>query len=290
MLFSVLAPADSWYFRDLHRAAAGRVELASHSYARLAADVQGDRLTIRSGAAELADCQAVLVRSMPPGPLEPIVFRMDLLGRLAARGQVVVNSPRAIEAAVDKFLATALLAEAGLPTPATCVCQTVDDGMEAFARLGGDVVVKPLFGGEGRGLARVADESIALRVFKALAPLGAVLYVQEFVPHRGEDWRLLTVGGEVYGMRRCHPSDWRTNISRGAVGKPLDVTPSLAEIARRAAAAVGADVAGVDLLPARDGRLLVLEVNGVPGWKALAEVAEVDVAQRVLSHVLERCR
>jgi ribosomal protein S6--L-glutamate ligase len=86
-------------------------------------------------------------------------------------------------------------------------------------------------------------------------------------------------------MRRVNPDDWRTNISLGARGEPLEVTAELAQLARRAAASVGATVAGVDLLPARDGRLYALEVNAVPGWRALAAVTGVDVAERVLSHV-----
>jgi ribosomal protein S6--L-glutamate ligase len=148
--------------------------------------------------------------------------------------------------------------------------------------LGGDVVVKPLFGSEGRGLVRLQDESLALRAFKMLAQLGAVLYVQEFVPHEGEDWRLLVLGEQVFGMRRRNALDWRTNVSRGASTAPLEVTPELRDLAHRAAAAVHTPFAGVDLLPARDGQLYVLEVNAVPGWKALARTLEIDIAAKLL--------
>ena len=116
----------------------------------------------------------------------------------------------------------------------------------------------------------------------SLEQIGAALYLQQFVAHEGCDWRLLVLGDEVLGMRRRHPHDWRTNISRGAVAEPLEVTAELAELARRAAGAVGATVAGVDLLPGQDGQLYAIEVNAVPGWRALAEVTRLDVAQRVL--------
>jgi ribosomal protein S6--L-glutamate ligase len=109
-----------------------------------------------------------------------------------------------------------------------------------------------------------------------------VFYLQEFVEHEGCDLRLLVIGDEVLGMKRRHPTDWRTNISLGAIGEPLKVTSELADLAHRAATAVGAPLAGVDLLPARDGRLLAIEVNAVPGWRALAEVIGVDVAAKVL--------
>ncbi|HYO26522.1 MAG TPA: RimK family alpha-L-glutamate ligase [Lacipirellulaceae bacterium] len=298
MHIAVLAAADSWYFRDLQRAAAGRYHVTAASYKRIAARLAGEAATFVLGAnaargegsgdaGELSHSlpDAVLVRSMPPGSLEQIVFRMDALARLEAAGLAVVNPAKAIETAVDKYLATARLQAAGLLVPPTIVCQTPRDALEAFDALGRDVVVKPLFGGEGRGITRVTDAAIAGRVFAALEQVGAVLYLQQFIPHHGADWRLLVIGDEVLGMRRVNPDDWRTNISLGAKAEPLEVTPELAQLARRAAAAVGASVAGVDLLPGRDGAIYAIEVNGVPGWRALAEVTGMEVARRVLDHV-----
>jgi ribosomal protein S6--L-glutamate ligase len=285
MQVAVLAAADSWYYRDLLRAAGDRHALAPISYRRLGVLMRGGEGEIASGGTRLERVDAVLVRSMPPGSLEQVVFRMDALARLEAAGVAVVNQAKAIEAAVDKYLATARLQAAGLLVPPTAVCQTVEEGLAAFEQLGGDVVVKPLFGGEGRGITRVTDAAIARRVFSALQQTGSVLYLQQFVPHDGVDWRLLVIGDKVLGMRRVNPNDWRTNISLGARGEPLEVTAELAQLARCAAAAVGASIAGVDLLPARDGRLYTLEVNAVPGWRALAAVTGVDVATHVLRRV-----
>jgi ribosomal protein S6--L-glutamate ligase len=280
-----LAARDSWYLADLRRAANGRHELTPISYKTLGSHIHGGELAVSSGAAQLNCFDAVLVRSMPPGSLEQVVFRMDALAQLQGTGMPVINPAKAIETAVDKYLATARLQAAGLLVPPTVVCQTSDDALAAFETLGGDVVVKPLFGGEGRGLTRVSDAAIARRVFTTLEPLGAVLYLQQFIPHDGVDWRLLIVQDEVFGMKRVSADDWRTNISLGARPALLKVTVELAQLARRAAASVGATVAGVDLLPARDGRLYALEVNAVPGWRALAAVTGVDVAERVLRHV-----
>jgi ribosomal protein S6--L-glutamate ligase len=207
---------------------------------------------------------------------------MDALARLEASGVPVINPPQAIEAAVDKYLSTCRLVDAGFTVPRTAVCQTPEHAMEAFARLGGHVVVKPLFGGEGRGITKLDDPALAERAFKMLTQLGAVLYVQEFIEHEGFDLRILVIGDRVLGMRRRNLLDWRTNVSRGAAAEPLVVTDELATLARRAATAVGAPLAGVDLLPARDGTLYAIEVNGVPGWRALARTLQVDVAALVL--------
>lgn len=283
MDIAVLAARDSWYFRDLARAAGERHRLTAISYKSLGSHVAAANLSIDSGGGRsLNSLDAVLVRSMPPGSLEQVVFRMDALAQLESSGVRVINPARAIEAAVDKYLATAKLQAAELLVPPTIVCQTAADGLAAFETLGGDVVVKPLFGGEGRGITRVNDVAIARRVFMSLEQIGSVLYLQKFIPHDGVDWRLLVIGDDVLGMKRINPDDWRTNISLGARPAPLEVTVELAQLARRGAAAVGATVAGVDLLPGRDGRLYAIEVNAVPGWRALGEITGVDVAERVL--------
>lgn len=285
MQIDVLCSANSWYLRDLRRAAAGEHQIRRLGFRRLAAEVHRRALAVRCGRSAEWRCDAVLVRTMPPGSLEQVVFRMDALAQLEEAGTAVVNPPRAIETAVDKFLATARLARAGLPVPRTAVCQEKEEAIEAFGELGGDVVIKPLFGSEGRGITRISDEAIAQRVIGALVRLGAILYLQQYVPHHGYDFRLLVLGHRVLGIRRRNPDDWRTNVSRGAVAEPIVVTDELAGLARRAAGAVGAPIAGVDLLPGRDGQLYALEVNAVPGWRAVARTLDVDVARIILEQI-----
>jgi RimK family alpha-L-glutamate ligase len=289
MLIVLLSSPTSWYLSDLRRAAGDRHQIVSLGFRDLESYVGPDGLTVTAGPFDLAQADAVLVRTMPVGSLEQVVLRMDLLARLDAAGTAVINPPRAIEAAVDKYLTTAKLAAAGLSVPRTVVCQSVDAGLEAFDRLGGDVVVKPLFGGEGRGIARIVDRAIAQRTFSLLIGLGAVLYLQEFVHHQGYDVRVLLVGKKAFGMRRINSLDWRTNISRGAHAEPLELTDELVEIARRSAAAVGAPVAGVDLLLAPDGQWKVIEVNAVPGWQALSRTLAVDIAAVVLDYLVTQC-
>jgi len=286
MRLAVLTSPDNWYLHDLQRAAASRYEVTPLAFRQLASKLSNSSgLQVFSGTSNLRDFDALLVRTMPAASLEQVIFRMDVLGRFEAAGGVVMNPARAIEAAVDKYLASAKLLEAGLRTPRTIACQTPDDAMAGFDELGGDVVIKPLFGSEGRGLTRVNDEALALRAFSMLAQLGAVIYLQEFVPHGGFDIRLLVLGEQVLAMRRRNALDWRTNVSRGATTEPLEPDEQLVALAHRAARAIGAPLAGVDILPGRDGELYVLEVNAVPGWKALSRTLDIDVAARVLDFV-----
>ncbi len=284
MHFAVLASPDSWYLKDLIRAAGSRHRITHATFTQLAARVENNGAAVWSAETQFGDLDGILVRTMPPGSLEQVVFRMDALARLESAGKLVLNPPKAIETAVDKYLTSARLQAAGLPVPRTIVCQTVDDGMAAFVELGQDVVIKPVFGAEGRGIARLNDEAMALRAFKLLADLRAVIYLQEFVPHEGFDLRVFAVGERLLAMRRRNPLDWRTNVSRGATTEPVEISADMAQMARTAIETIGAPIAGVDLLPARDGRLLVIEVNAVPGWQALGRACRVDVAALVLSY------
>lgn len=283
--WAVLAAGDGWHVRDLQRAA----KLLGHE----AAAVDFRRITAGVGiAAEpLAHFDGVLVRTMPPGSLEQVVFRMDVLHRLQARGVPVLNPARAVEVCVDKYLASAVLEAAGLRVPPTIVCQHADAALEAFTTLGGDVVVKPVFGSEGRGMVRVSDIDLAWRTFRTLERTQSVLYLQQFIAHPGWDLRVFVMGGRVLtGMRRHARGGWRTNVAQGGSGEVVRVSSAEAELALRSAAAVGAVVAGVDLLPGPDGEWYVIEVNAVPGWRALAPVTGVDVAAETLRYFADEHR
>jgi ribosomal protein S6--L-glutamate ligase len=280
MRLGILSAGDGWHVRDLRRAAAESGHVAD------AVDFRRVTAAVGAGPGPLDHCDGVLVRTMPPGSLEQVVFRMDLLHRLHARGVRVLNPPRAVEVCVDKYMATAVLAADGLRVPATVVCQHADAALEAFAALGGDVVVKPLFGSEGRGMVRVSDPEMAWRTFRTLERTASVLYLQQFVRHPGWDLRAFVLGGRVLtAMRRRARGDWRTNVAQGGTAEPAALGPDEERLALRAAAAVGAAVAGVDLLPGPDGEWYVIEVNAVPGWRALALVTGVDVAAAVVHYL-----
>src|SRR6185437_513815 len=187
---------------------------------------------------------------LPQGTLEPVVYRMDALHRLEAEGVPLLNAPRAVEVSVDKYLSLAQIAGAGLPVPPTFAMESARDALDAFEALGGDVVVKPLFGSEGRGMVRVSDRELARRAFATLERLGAVLYVQKAVRHPGHDTRAFVLGGRVIGaIRRFAPrGEWRTNVAVGGHAEAVGVDPRAERLAVAAAEAVGAAMAGVDVL------------------------------------------
>lgn len=283
MRLAFLSSGTGWHVNDLIRAAREMGHDPSPvDFRRLAAGVA-------VGPSPLDAFDAVMVRTMPPGSLEQVVFRMDLLQEVATR-MPVLNSPAALEACVDKHLCTARLHAAGLPVPRSITCQHADAALEAFAVLGGDVIVKPLFGSEGRGMLRVADPELAWRTFRTLERTGAVVHLQERIRHPGWDLRLFVLDGKPLAAMRRHArgDDWRTNVAQGGTAESIVPDDADVELALRAASVVKTDAAGVDILPGPRGERYVLEVNAVPGWRALAPVSGLDIAACLVSALVGR--
>ncbi len=280
----ILAAREGWHTRELTRA----LEARGHTgtivpYEGLVASI-GRRSGLRSHAADLDRADAVLARIIPSGSLEQIIYRVDALHRLEDRGVRVMNSPGAIERTVDKFWTSTLLEQCGLPTPDTIVCDDAEEALAAFRELG-DVIVKPLFGSMGLGMVRVSDEEMAFRVFKTIEQIRGVYYLQRAIEHEGRDIRAFIVGGRVLAAIERRSEGWRTNLSRGGTARPVQLPEAWTALALRAAAAVGAEYAGVDLLPATDGTVYVLEVNGIPGWQGLQEATGIDVAGALIEQL-----
>ena len=240
---------------------------------------------VRNSGHALRDAKGVLARIIPSGSLEQIIYRVDTLHRLEADGVRVMNSARAIERTVDKAWTSALLDQAGLPTPETVACERSEDAMAAFRGMG-DVVVKPLFGSMGLGMTRVTDEDMAWRVFHTVETLRGVFYLQRYIAHEGRDLRAFVVGDRVIGAIERNAPGWRTNVSRGGRASAIALTAEQTDLAVRAARAVGAEYAGVDLLPGEDGTSWVLEVNGIPGWEGLQGATGLDVAGAIVDHLI----
>jgi len=137
-------------------------------------------------------------------------------------------------------------------------------------------------------MVRVSDEEMAFRVFRTLETLRSVYYLQRAIDHDGCDLRVFVVGGRVIGAIERSAPGWKTNLARGGRARAVTLPAARVEAALAAAKAVGADYAGVDLLPARDGTVYVVEVNGIPGWRGLQEATSSDVAGAIVEHLLER--
>jgi len=221
----------------------------------------------------------MMVRDVPGGTQEQVVLRLDLLHALREQGVRVYNDARAIERTVDKALTSFLLRRAGLSSPPTCVTEATEEARTFLASetaSGNEVVAKPLFGSLGVGLRRL-DAGTALP-----DAAGGVWYLQRYVDTgaAGEGWRafrVLVVGGTAVAAMVRHGASWVSNVAQGARCEPIAGDRELERLAVAAAAAVGADHAGVDLIRDRSG--------GLQGTTRLdlAELVAADFLSRIAS-------
>ena len=247
----------------------------------------GSKPNISAKGYSLDEYDAMLVRRIPGGTAEQVFYRMDVLHMLEQSKTLVVNPSHSIEKAVNKHYTSALLEKAGILTPKTIVTESFSEALKAFNELGGDVIVKPIFGSLGAGMTRVSSKDIAYRVFRALEMARSVYYLQEYIPHDGRDIRVFTVGEKVVASMERISSSWKTNISGG--GKPSKYKPDdeEVEVSLRSAETLGLEYSGVDLLRSKDDdKLYVLELNSTPGWQGLQTVSNTDITKAVVDHVI----
>lgn len=193
--------------------------------------------------------------------VEPGIWELH---RLKNRGVTLFNEPASLLAAHDKLATAIRLAGAGVRHPRTAHL----DGSSTPLRLEPPVVVKPRFGSWGRDVFVCADEAELIACLASLH--GRVWFerqgvlVQELVPPRGYDLRIIVAGGQVVGAieRVAAVNEWRTNIALGGSRRRSNPPPDACALAIEAAAAIGCDLVGVDLLPDAAGDWVVLELNG----------------------------
>jgi RimK family alpha-L-glutamate ligase len=276
----VLGSDQGWHATELRNAAqsAGcEIEFALyeslHSHVRSKCPAE-----LACNAGSLADFDILVTRTMPMGSFDQITFRLAVLHEYVRRGGLAINPPRSLEIAIDKFATLAVIADLGYDVPATRVVQSRREAMDAFRELGGDCVVKPMFGGEGRGVMRVREPELAWSVFATLDQLDVVHYVQAFVSPGGRDTRLLVIGNDVFAIRRINVSDFRTNVAGGGTCELLQATEDQQTLAKNVTRAIGLRFGTVDLLDCDHGPPHVVEVNGIPGWQGAQKVLPVSIA------------
>jgi RimK family alpha-L-glutamate ligase len=281
----ILSSQRGYHVQELENAILQRgCEPAYFPITRLADWIgKGPALHVRNE--DIEKCSILLIRTIPAGSLEQIIFRMDALHRLEKCGVRVINSAAAIERTVDKYYTSFLLADAGILTPRTLVTEDFDAAMEACREMG-DVILKPLFGSEGKGMVRVCDEETAYRVLRAWELNRCIYYVQEYLPHFQEDIRAFVVGEEVVAAMRRRGTGWKTNYSKGAKAESIELNGELKELAVRAARLIGLDYAGVDILPAENGKIYVIEINSIPGWRGLQKTTDLRIADKIIGHAI----
>jgi tetrahydromethanopterin:alpha-L-glutamate ligase len=239
-------------------------------------------LTMPGLGAALPD--AVLVRTISAGTFEAVTRRLGILHALRQLGVLVWNDARAIECCVDKSMTSFLMKRHGLPTPPSWAVESLQQARD-LARQHAPLVLKPLFGSQGKGLRLIRSEIDLPDPITA----SGVYYLQRYqaVEANGfRDFRLLVLNGQVVASMIRHSTNWITNVKQG--GRPVAAVADdkLKRLATGAAAAVGASFAGVDILIGADGNPTILEVNSMPAWSGLQRVTGTNIATAIATELL----
>jgi tetrahydromethanopterin:alpha-L-glutamate ligase len=296
MKVAIFADETGWHTRQLQsalraRGALGRcVDLAD---CRVDTGASWHGLVIPGFGRELP--AAALVRGIAGGSFEQVTKRLTVLHALRELGVPVYNDARAIERSVDKAMTSLRLRAAGVASPPTWASESAAQAQRIVMResaAGHALVLKPLFGSQGKGLQRVGWVDGQHVPLPALGGgLGGLAYLQRFIPapqSPGFDWRVLVVGGRAVAAMRRVSEHWIHNIAQGAWSAPAELTPALAGQAEGAARALEMDYAGVDLMPAGGGEIQVLEVNGVAAWQGLQRVTPFNIARAIVDDLFDR--
>ena len=235
------------------------------------------------------ELDVLVIRPIGRGSVHELVFRMDMLSKMEKLGLIVINPSKAIEHCADKYAILSIMENSGISIPRTIATESVTDALKAFDELGGDVIIKPIFGSRGIGTTRLIDSEIASTAFKAIVFHHGVIYLQEFIPHGKSDIRAFVVGDQVIASMRRVSQTWKNNYSQGAKPAKLKLSSTLEELAIKAARAVSCKIAGVDILEGPKGPMIV-DVNSQPGWKGLQMVTKDNIAKKIVNFVLSETK
>jgi [lysine-biosynthesis-protein LysW]--L-2-aminoadipate ligase len=206
-----------------------------------------------------------------------------------AWGIPTLNASAAVAICDDKVAMSLAFARAGVPMLRTAMAFTVESALEIGERFGYPLVVKPVSGSWGRLLARANSPATLRAILEQKRALGGhqhgIFYLQEYIAKPGRDIRAFYVGGEVLAASYRNAEHWVTNVARGAVSTACPLTGDIVDITRAAASAVGAEIAGVDLVETPDG-LKVIEINSGAEFKGLKATTDIRVAEVIVDYAV----
>ncbi len=215
-------------------------------------------------------------------------FSLAIARQLERLGVIVYNNANTIETVRDKLHTHQVIAEAGIPTPATMLAKFPVDIELIESKLGFPLVVKTLNGALGIGVFLVENA----KAFKDLMELigetnpNLQLIFQQFVEaSKGRDLRLFTVDGEVIASmeRRAKEGDFKANYSSGGSVHSFSPDQEAIDLAVHTSKALNIQIGGIDLLFKAGGGYTICEANTFPGFKGLEKASGVNVAATILN-------
>ena len=290
--FAIVSDSFGWHGRQLQKALRRRdydAQFVPLQDCRFDLDGHGPGLVLPGFESTLP--AGVFVRGIPGGSFEEVTFRLDILHALRESAIPVYNDARGIERTVDKAMTSFLLRQAGIATPPSWVCNSPEFAFKRVQReleAGHELVCKPLFGSQGKGLKRINDAA----QLDGLDDVNGVYYLQRFIKTADDyyiDWRVFVIGKRVVAAMQRKSSHWVTNVAQGAECFSALPGEILSSLALQAVETLDLDYAGVDIIQGWDGQYYVIEVNSIPAWHGLQSVYSGNVSDLLAQHFLHIC-
>jgi ribosomal protein S6--L-glutamate ligase len=218
---------------------------------------------------------------------ENLEYKIAIANHIEKMGVKILNTGKSLRAASNKVETQILLNNDGIKTPKTAILTSDEQLEHAIEAIGAEfpVIVKTIFGTHGVGVIR-ADSAPSLRsIVQQLLKANVEFMIQEFIKHE-ESGRIITLGEDVLiaAMRTIPEGDFRSNAHQGAELKPHDPSEKEIEIALKSAKVLGINFAAVDYILSND-EVIVLEVNGSPGFEAMQKIADFQIAEKIITYI-----
>lgn len=234
----------------------------------------------------------VFVRGVPGGSLEQVVYYLDILHGLEHLGVPVFNNTRALERSVDKGMTSFLLKSNNIPTPNSIISSDlhhINNKLREFLFQHKKLVVKPLFGSQGKGVQLIENRS----QYIDFDEMHGVMYLQEFIDageNVGVDYRVFVMGDEVIACMKRTGESWITNVAQGGKVEAVELEEGIQQLALDAVRVTGLEYSGVDLIRDKQGKFWVTEVNSVPAWRGLQQTTPLNISEIIVDKFLDHCQ
>jgi len=218
-------------------------------------------------------------------------FGNSVVRQFEEMGVFCANTANGIANSRDKLRSLQILSRHNIGIPRTTFVADKKDILPAIERVGGaPVIIKLIEGTQGIGVLLAESTKAAESIIELLHSQKQNVLIQKFVAEsKGKDIRAFVVGDRVVAaMRRvAQGQEFRSNVHRGGVAQPVELSDEYRETAVRSAQILGLRVAGVDMLEGADGPQ-IMEVNSSPGLEGIEKCTQLDIAGAIVEYIAAR--
>ena len=281
----ILTEKEGWHFQQLKLSLTRKNHFVqSACLSDFSISLNKNKVILKICGEEIPKLDNILVRFIPGGTLEEIVFYLNILKILESMNIRVINDAGSIERTVDKLYTSYLLNQNNINTPKTFVMRGSESSSRFIKNYNFDslLIYKPLFGSQGDNirLIRGSDD------FNKLDNATNIYYFQEYLENiPNYDYRVLVINNKddtnVFYMTR-HGETFINNVSKGATCTREELDDEIIEMAIRSSRLLNINFCGVDIIRYKD-KYYVIEVNSIPAWRGLQEVESKQISDYIIN-------